>query len=217
MALISLDSVSKLFGRFAALRQVSATFDRGRLYAVLGENGAGKSTLLRVIAGLARPTSGEVRWPEGKPQLGYMAHASMLYDGLSGLENLKYFSSLYGIDDERRATAAMERVGLEPHLNRPAGAYSQGMKQRLSLARTLLHDPELMLLDEPYSNLDPASATEIARLLAELRDSGKTIFVVTHQLGYVEDSADESLMMSRGAIVSRRAGTSAIEREVLEQ
>ena len=217
MALVSLDHVSKLFGRFAALREVSATFDRGRLYAILGENGAGKSTLLRVIAGLARPTSGEVNWPQGKPQIGYMAHASMLYDELSGMENLRYFASLYGIHSDERLVAALERVGLDPQLTRRVEAYSQGMRQRLSLARALFCEPELLLLDEPFSNLDPASGGEITKLLGSLRDSGKAVLVVTHQIGYVDDIADESLMMSSGAIVSRRSGAAAIEREVLEQ
>jgi ABC-type multidrug transport system ATPase subunit len=217
MPLVSLDRVSKLFGRFAALREVSAAFDRGRLYAILGENGAGKSTLLRVIAGLARPTSGEVTWPDAKPQIGYMAHASMLYDELSGLENLRYFASLYGIHSDATLVAVLERVGLDPQLTRRVDAYSQGMRQRLSLARALFCEPELLLLDEPFSNLDPASGGEITKLLGTLRDSGKTVLVVTHQIGYVDDIADESFMMSRGAIVSRRSGAAAIEREVLEQ
>jgi len=215
--LVSLDRVSKLFGRFAALREVSAAFDRGRLYAILGENGAGKSTLLRVIAGLARPTSGEVTWPDAKPQIGYMAHASMLYEELSGLENLRYFASLYGIHSDATLVAGLERVGLDPQLTRRVDAYSQGMRQRLSLARALFCEPELLLLDEPFSNLDPASGGEITKLLGTLRDSGKTVLVVTHQIGYVDDIADESFMMSRGAIVSRRSGAAAIEREVLEQ
>ena len=217
MALVSLDRVSKLFGRFAALREVSGSFERGRLYAILGENGAGKSTLLRVIASLARPTSGEVAWPEGKPQIGYVAHTSMLYDELSGIENLRYFASLYGIHSDERLVAALERVGLDPQLTRRVDAYSQGMRQRLSLARALFCEPQLLLLDEPFSNLDPSSGGEMAKLLGTLRDSGKTVMVVTHQIGYVDDIADESLMMSRGAVVSRRSGAAAIVREVLEQ
>jgi ABC-type multidrug transport system ATPase subunit len=217
MALVSVDHVSKLFGRFAALREVSVAFERGRLYAILGENGAGKSTLLRVIAGLARPTAGQIAWPEGKLPIGYMAHAAMLYDELSGMENLRYFASLYGIRSDDRLVAGLERVGLDPLLNRRVDAYSQGMRQRLSLARALFSDPDLLLLDEPFSNLDPASGAEIAKLLASLRDSGKTVLAVTHQVGYVDDIADELLMMSQGAIVSRRSGAAAISREVLEQ
>jgi ABC-type multidrug transport system ATPase subunit len=207
MAVVSLDRVSKLYGRFAALRNVSAQFQSGRLYAVSGENGAGKSTLLRVIAGLAGPTSGSVNWPQNKPQIGYMAHASMLYDELSGLENLQYFASLYPHQaGDEVLSQVMESVGLDSKLERRVDAYSQGMRQRLSLARALFHDPELLLLDEPFSNLDPTGSREISKLLAGLRDSGKTVIIVTHQSAHVEAITDESIHMSRGEIVRQAAG-----------
>src|SRR5919108_5865312 len=161
MPLLTLENVSKLFGRFAALRHFSASVEPGRLYAIFGENGAGKSTLLRIVAGLARPTSGKLRFASEPPRLGYMSHASMLYDELSAMENLRYFGSLYGLHTQVHLQIAMDSVGLDPRLERRVGDYSQGMRQRLSLARAVLHDPELLLLDEPFSNLDPDSAAAI--------------------------------------------------------
>jgi len=212
---VVLTNVSKLFGRFAALREVSAEFAPGRLYAVFGENGAGKSTLLRVMAGLTHPTSGTVallgstELREVTAQLGYMAHAPLLYDELSGMENLLYFAGLYGAAAPTRCAQAMEEVGLDPALARPAGQYSQGMRQRLSLARALLHDPKLLLLDEPFSNVDVTSARTMAKLLGARRDRGLTIFLVTHQVAHAESIADESLWLAAGRLAARAPGTAA--------
>ena len=207
MPLLTLDRVTKLFGRFAALRNLSGEFGAGKLYAVLGDNGAGKSTLLRVIAGLSRPSSGKIIWDKEntRPAFGYMAHAPMLYDELSGIENLRYFAALYGMPDESRLSRALQQVGLDPALARSVDAYSQGMRQRLSLARAIFHDPDLLLLDEPFSNLDPASGKEIAAMLGALRNSGKTLLVVTHQIAYLENLADEVLLMRAGEIISRNS------------
>jgi ABC-type multidrug transport system ATPase subunit len=206
---VALHEVSKLYGRFAALRMVSGEFAAGRLYLILGENGAGKSTLLRVIAGLIQPSHGKLTIfgssdpKEIKPQLGYMAHASMLYDELSGRENLAYFTELYGIRDHVIGDRAMRTVGLDPALERRVGQYSQGMRQRLSLARAILNNPRILLLDEPFSNVDVGSAREMTRLLASMRDSGKTIFLVTHQPALLEGVADESVHMSAGRVIDR--------------
>jgi ABC-type multidrug transport system ATPase subunit len=206
--------VSKIFGRFAAVRDISAQFEAGRLYAIFGDNGAGKSTLLRVICGLARATRGDVRIFGQLPRratlrLGYMAHAPLLYDEMTGMENLRYFAGLYGIDSEGHCEQAMRGVGLDPELPRRVGEYSQGMRQRLSLARATLHDPEIVLLDEPFSNLDPHSAQAMAALLGAMRDSGRTLLIVTHQAGHLAGVADESLWMSAGGIAARAPGVGA--------
>jgi len=211
--MVHLQQVSKLYGRFAALRSVTADFSAGRCYAIFGENGAGKSTLLRVIAGLARPTSGKVVF-DGPPDvlrqsIGYVAHASMLYDELSAMENLRYFGALYGIKEGQKMMAAIRAVGLDPGLERHVGQYSQGMRQRLSLARTLMHDPEILLLDEPFSNLDVASAHDIAALIRKLRDAGKTILVVTHQSAHLDGVADYSLLLSQGQLLRCETGIAA--------
>jgi ABC-type multidrug transport system ATPase subunit len=209
---VALNEVTKLFGRFAALRAITADFAPARVYALLGDNGAGKSTLLRVIAGLARPTRGSALvLGESNPRsfamsIGYMGHAPLLYDEMTAMENLAYFARLYGISDPQVCRQAIVAVGLDPELMRRVGQYSQGMRQRLSLARAVLHDPQLLLLDEPFSNVDAASARHMVKLLATMRAAGKTILVVTHQPGLLEGTADESVLMSAGQIVSRSAG-----------
>jgi ABC-type multidrug transport system ATPase subunit len=206
---IVLQNLVKFFGRFAALRDISDSFAPGRLYVVVGDNGAGKSTLLRVVAGLMQPSQGSVTLLGAKTarevahRIGYMGHAPLLYDELSGMENLRYFGGLYGWHDETKCRNAMQMVGLDPELSRRIGQYSQGMRQRLSLARAVLHDPELMLLDEPFSNVDVHSAREMAAVLGRVRDQGKTIFVVTHQAPLMEGVADEFVHMAAGQIVQR--------------
>lgn len=132
-----------------------------------------------------------------------MAHPSLLYDEMSGMENLRYFARLYGIDGDRRCEEAIRNVGLDAALARPVGQYSQGMRQRMSLARAILHNPTVLLLDEPFSNVDVHSAREMVGLLKNMRNSGKTIFVVTHQALLLEGVADEFVWMEQGRIVDR--------------
>src|SRR5436305_8581687 len=190
------DGLVKQFGRFAALRGVTAQFAAGKLYVIVGDNGAGKTTFLRTLAGLAQQTRGSIsvlgstEIKNVRAQIGYMAHPSLLYDEMSGIENLIYFAGLYGMraksasgfgPAQGKCREVIASVKLDPDLERPVGQYSQGMKQRMSLARALLNDPRLLLLDEPFSNVDSRSAKQMSDLLAGLRDQGKTIFVVTHQ------------------------------------
>jgi ABC-type multidrug transport system ATPase subunit len=208
-SIIVINDLVKQFGRFAALRGVSAEFVSGRLYAIVGENGAGKTTLLRSLAGLTRPTRGTISMLGATDlrsvcrQVGYMAHPSLLYDEMSGMENLRYFACLYGIHDDSCCARTIAAVGLDPALIRPVGQYSQGMRQRMSLARAMIHNPEIFLLDEPFSNVDSRSARQITHLLVQLRDAGKTIFVVTHQASQLEGAADEFVHMEAGLIARR--------------
>jgi ABC-type multidrug transport system ATPase subunit len=214
--IISVSNVVKQFGRFAALRSVTAEFDAGRFHAILGENGAGKTTLLRALAGLAQPTRGEISIFGASPreacrEIGYMAHPSLLYDEMSGMENLRYFASLYGIaDNNARCAEVIQSVGLDPELTRAVGQYSQGMRQRMSLARAILHDPKVLLLDEPFSNVDTHSAQAMVGLLKGMSDAGKTVFAITHQAALLEGVADEFVWMQAGQIVDR---TSSLTRE----
>jgi ABC-type multidrug transport system ATPase subunit len=207
--IVAVNNLVKQFGRFAALRGITAEFAPGRLYALLGDNGAGKTTLLRTLAGLTRPTRGGISLLGTSDvraacrEVGYMAHASMLYDEMSGMENLRYFARLYGIADDTRCSQVIRAVKLDPSLERPVGQYSQGMRQRMSLARALLNDPKILLLDEPFSNVDLRSAREMVSLLAEMRHAGKTLFVVTHQATLLEKVADEFVWMEAGKIVAR--------------
>ena len=203
-----LDRVSRLFGAFAALRQVSVDFLPGRCYVLLGENGAGKSTLLRILAGLLRPSFGTIRVFENqephqaRARIGYMSHAPMLYDELTAQENLRYFASLYPGRKCLTPDEALTQVGLDPTLQRPFGHYSQGMRQRTSLARVLLSSPELLLLDEPFSNMDVESAQQMVKLLSGFRHSNRTIVLTTHQRDVAAPIADGILTLHAGRIAS---------------
>jgi ABC-type multidrug transport system ATPase subunit len=239
-----LDGVSRLFGNFAALRQVSAEFARGRCYILLGENGAGKSTLLRILAGLLQPSAGTVTvfggsgtgpdHPQAGKQvggqaggqvgeqaggqaggldphaarhrIGYMSHAPMLYDELTGVENLAYFRSLYAAQNCLTPEEAMRQVGLDPALPRTVGQYSQGMRQRASLARVLLSQPELLLLDEPFSNMDVESVSQMVQLLARFRNGNRTILITTHQRELAAPIGDFILTLKAGRVQSLEAG-----------
>lgn len=208
---VELKAVSKIFGPFAALHDVTASFARGCLYALLGENGAGKTTLLRIVAGLARPTHGSVSalgsndLRSVSARIGYMAHATLLYDELTARENLEYFLELYPSRQRRISKELLEMVGLEGvDSRRRVGQYSQGMRQRLSLARALISSPELLLLDEPFSNVDAKSITAMASLLGQVRDQGTTLIVITHQMEALARVADEWITMHAGTITDRK-------------
>jgi heme ABC exporter ATP-binding subunit CcmA len=214
-AIIQLEGVSKLFGTFAAIRNLSVTLAAGTITVILGENGAGKSTLLRLLAGLSAPSYGSVavfgHAPEKyRGRVAYMSHFPMLYDELSALENLRYFASLHsegGCACVGSPEMALRAVGLDPNLDRPVAQYSQGMRQRTSLARVLQTDPELLLLDEPFSNLDVAGAKHIVDLLADFRtwpihgsSAGRTIILTTHQAHLAESIADRTLILKNGTL-----------------
>jgi heme ABC exporter ATP-binding subunit CcmA len=200
-----LETVSKLYGTFAALRKVSLTLEAGRCYVLLGENGAGKSTLLRVLAGLLRPSYGTVTifgtTPEdARDRIGYMSHAPMLYDEYTAVENLSYFSDLYRTRPCLAPEEALRAVGLDPALSRPVGQYSQGMRQRTSLARVLVAQPELLLLDEPFSNMDIGSARQMLQLLARIKAEQRTIVLTTHQRELAEPLADSLITLTAGSV-----------------
>ena len=208
-----LDQVSKLFGSFAALRKVSVDLEPGRCYVLIGENGAGKSTLLRILAGLLRPTHGTVKVfgdsdpHDARARIGYMSHAPMLYDELSAQENLRYFGSLYPGQPCLTPVEALRQVGLDPDLNRLFGQYSQGMRQRTSLARVLLSVPELLLLDEPFSNMDVESVRQMVTLLAGFRQSDRTIVLTTHQREHAAPIADFIITLHAGRVASLEPGS----------
>jgi ABC-type multidrug transport system ATPase subunit len=219
---VELTKVSRLYGSFVALREISLSLPSGSSVVMLGENGAGKSTLLKVIAGLASPSYGTISVFGENPRdqrgrIAYMSHATMLYDELTGLENLTYFGSLnedgMGKPElERRAAEAMRAVGLDPGSHslktRRVGEYSQGMRQRASLARVLLSEPDVLLLDEPFSNLDVSSAQSmITRLLAYVAEPGstglgRTLLLTTHQAELARPLAQSTLTLREGRVLS---------------
>jgi len=209
----SLDQVSKLFGSFAALRQVTVDLEPCRCYVLIGENGAGKSTLLRILAGLLHPSFGAVKVfgdqepHDARARIGYMSHAPMLYDELTAQENLRYFASLYPGRPCLSPAEVLRQVGLDPELTRTLGQYSQGMRQRTSLARVLLPVPELLLLDEPFSNMDIESARQMVELLAGFRQGSRTIVITTHQRELAAPIADWVLALRAGRVASFEPGS----------
>ena len=220
---VSLLRVSQIFGSFVALREVSLELAAGSSVVLLGANGAGKSTLLRLIAGLGAPSYGQVRvfglQPDSqRGRIAYMSHSTMLYDELTGIENLDYLLGLQRpelTEEQRRAVVleGLREVGLDPANNRRLGEYSQGMRQRASLARVLLAEPDLLLLDEPFSNLDVASAhamiTRLQRYLAQPAGDGvpRTLILTTHQAELARPLAGQTLHMNGGRLVATADAT----------
>jgi heme ABC exporter ATP-binding subunit CcmA len=217
---VMLNSVSKIYGSFAALCNVTTTFAAGKCTVILGENGAGKSTLLRLVAGLIKPNRGSVTVFGEAPyhqrrRIAYMSHSPMLYDELTAIENLNYFAGLHRDGSACACIGnpemALRAVGLDPNLKRPVGQYSQGMRQRTSLARVLQSDPELLLLDEPFSNLDVDSARHLVELLADFRTwvvpggGHRTILITTHQATLAKPLADRTLTLRNGQIAEAEA------------
>lgn len=217
-AAISLRHVSQVFGSFVALRDVSLELTAGSSVMLLGPNGAGKSTLLKLLAGLARPSYGEVhvfgaRPDEVRGRIAYMSHSSMLYDELTGPENLDYLLMLQrpemnASQRKQHVAEALAAVGLDPQNPRRLDQYSQGMRQRASLARVLLAEPDLLLLDEPFSNLDVSSAQAmITRLQGYLAQPGsaatrRTLVFTTHQADLARPLAKLTLTLEAGQLLS---------------
>lgn len=207
---IVLDHVSCLFGSFVALRDVSLSLPEGASVMVLGENGAGKSTLLRLLAGLLPAQYGTAKLfgeaPGTSPaRVAYMSHASMLYDELTAPENLEYFARLNS--SEADPSQALREVGLDPANPRRLAEYSQGMRQRASLARVLLASPDLLLLDEPFSSLDISSAQSmVQRLVAytaqpTAEGGARTLLLTTHQPELAAPLAQTTLILKAGKLI----------------
>jgi heme exporter protein A len=210
-----LEKVGKTYAGRRALVDVSATFAPGQVSAVLGPNGAGKTTLLGILSTLVPPTTGQVRWrarwgdvaldrvSQARARIGYVGHDPGLYGDLTARENLALFAELYGLPrPAARADAMLARVGLgDAARDAPARTFSRGMSQRLALARALLHEPELLLFDEPSSALDPAGAAWLEAELRAERDAGRVVVLVTHDLDAAAAVAEHVLVLRRGRVV----------------
>ena len=203
-------AVSKRYGTQRVLDQLDLSLSPGQTVCLLGPNGAGKTTLLRVLAGLLRPTAGELRL-DGAPldfthsaarrQFGLVMHQTYLYEQLSGPENLRFYANLYQVDlSEGSLQALLRRVGLNPTRPTPVRAYSRGMKQRLTIARALLPSPRILLLDEPYTGLDMQGCQLLNDLLRHEREEGRIILATTHELSYVLQVATHFAVLARGRI-----------------
>jgi len=210
-AAIEARRLEKRFGAVMALRGIDLRVPGGSLLAVLGPNGAGKSTLLRLLAGLARPSGGSLRVGDGGPdrrrargRIGFIGHATMLYPALTARENLLFAGRLYAVPAPgERADRLLAEHGLAEAADRPAATLSRGMAQRLAIARGLVHDPEVVLLDEPFTGLDRAGAGRLAAWLRAVREGGRTAVLVTHDLARAAELADAAVMLVRGRVAHR--------------
>ncbi len=207
---VALHELSRAYGRSFALHRINLELEAGCLTAVVGDNGAGKTTLLNLLATVDRPTSGEIRYDQmsrdefartTRHRIGWISHHPLLYEELTARENLAFFARLYGIGDApQRCQAWLERVGLVDDADRSVEAFSRGMKQRLTIARALIHNPQLLLLDEPATGLDRQGTQFIADLLCQLVARGRLVVVITHDFGLVRNIADRLLILRRGKV-----------------
>ncbi len=207
--------VERRFAAVPVLRGVDLEIQRGSSVAMFGSNGAGKTTLLRIIAGLMRASRGTVSlFGKTLPtehvvrgRIGVVAHDCFLYGDLSARENLAYYARLYRVSDTSRGERLLERLGLTAAADRPVRTYSRGMLQRLALARAVLHSPELLLLDEPFTGLDPRGARLLAAMLAELRAQQVTIILTTHDFSRGLEAADAVVLLHAGRVAWRSQKT----------
>ncbi len=209
---VTVRDVSRSYGRRRALTRVSLACRSGEVLGLLGPNGAGKSTLLTILATLLAPSSGEVRYgsrtaeeagPSLRASLGLLSHDLHLYPELTAAENLRFFARLYGEGDvDARVAHALDRAGLTGRRDDVVSGFSRGMRQRLALERALLHDPRLLLLDEPFTGLDDASVAALVARLRELRDAGRILVVVTHDLDVAERLIDKVAVLKDGRLIA---------------
>jgi len=189
--------ISRRFGYRNVIENVSFEVGGGEVLLLIGHNGAGKTTLIRLLAGLLEPSRGTVSRSES---FGVVMHDSMLYDSLSARENLQFFGRLHGKSDAVHLADLLERVGLEEHADRRVATYSRGMVQRLTLARSLLPDPDLLLLDEPLTGLDDTASGMVRGILSAFREKNRGVVLTTHQLADVVDLASEVGYMVAGRV-----------------
>ena len=194
--MIAARALEKRYGAKRALRPVDLDVERGGFVVVTGANGSGKTTLLRLVAGLAAPTRGELEVAADRGGLGFLGHEPLVYRDLTAVENLDLYGRLYRVPERReRVGMLLERFGLWEARNDRAGSYSRGLLQRLALCRTLLHDPELLVLDEPFTALDSAGADLLDRLLEEVAGV-RTILLSTHDPARVAPLATGRLALA---------------------
>jgi len=205
--LVLLSGITKRFGVVRAVRNVDLKIFPGDFLTLFGPNGAGKTTLLRIIASLTHPTVGRIEFSEEnadqkRVRVGYVSHQSLLYNELTGFENLLFYGNLYGLDKPfRQASDMLTKMGLEEAGQRLVREYSRGMKQRLTLARALLHDPSLLLLDEPYTGLDQHGSRLLTRILRSVKEEGSTVLLITHNLREGLELCSRAVIQHRGRLV----------------
>lgn len=211
--MLRLDNLGKRFGSVTALDGLSLAVPRGTVFGLLGPNGAGKTTTISIAVGLMKPDSGSVDLdglgsphdPEVRRRIGAAPQAIALYEELTGMENLEFFASLYGLDRSRRRARSAEllaRVGLSDRAGDRVAGYSGGMKRRLNLAAALIHDPPLVLLDEPTAGVDPQSRNAILDIVRSLRDEGRTVVYTTHYMEEAQRLCDRVAIVDQGRVLA---------------
>ncbi len=209
--MIQIKNLTKTFGLNPVLRGVNLHVQPGEFVTLVGPNGAGKSTLMRIVATLLQPGNGEVRiggWPlpqyahKVRRHIGLVSHHALLYGDLTAMENLMFFARLYQLPDAKeRVLAALKQVGLFARQRDPVSTFSRGMVQRLTIARATLHEPDVLLFDEPYTGLDQDAARLLDNLLQQEMENGRTILMITHDLVHGLDLSDRVVILNRGKIV----------------
>jgi heme exporter protein A len=208
--MIKITGLIKQYGLNPVLRGINLHVQAGEFVTLVGPNGAGKSTLMRIVATLLRPDQGEVEvggWPlsshahKVRRHIGLVSHQSLLYQDLTAAENLTFFARLYGLDNgEERVQQALKVVGLRARQRDPVSSFSRGMTQRLTIARATLHEPEVLLLDEPYTGLDQDAVALLDRLLLREKERGRTVLMITHDLTHSLTVSDRILFLHNGRI-----------------
>ena len=209
---LRLVEVSRTFGRRRALNKVSLTAGAGTITALLGHNGAGKSTLLSIAATLLQPSSGHVHFgthdgrqggAKLRSRIGMLGHDLYLYAELSAAENLRFFAKIYALDGvEQRVDAALDRAGLSARRDDVVAGFSRGMRQRLALERALIHNPRLLLLDEPFTGLDEGAREALRARLRSARDAGAIVLLTTHDLAAIANLTDASVALVDGRLAA---------------
>ena len=201
MFLLELRGIAKFFGSRCIFKSVELAVARGTVHLLTGANGTGKSTLMRLMAGLLRPSAGSCECHAAEGRVAYLGHATFLYPGLTALENLDFWSKAQSLGlKEANLMAFLERVGLERHAHERAGIFSRGMAQRLNLARALLIEPELLLLDEPGTGLDRRAATILREEIVRARQRGAGIVWISHDVAADAPCADRVLILEQGRL-----------------
>ncbi len=224
--MIQINSLVKNYGLNAALRGVDLHVKPGEFVALVGPNGAGKSTLMRIVATLLQPTEGQVSvggWmfprhaARVRRHIGLVSHQPLLYRDLSAAENLEFFARLYQLDDvQGRVEDALRKVGLFARQRDAVAGFSRGMVQRLTIARATLHEPDVLLLDEPYTGLDQDASQLLDSLLRTESENGRTILMITHDLSHGLEQSDRIAILDRGRIVTQVESRQTSEVEFLQ-
>jgi heme ABC exporter ATP-binding subunit CcmA len=207
---LAIRQIAKSFGQHRVLDALDLELKPGELLCLLGRNGAGKTTLLRILAGLLKPETGSV-WlnnqqidyaeSHARSNIGLVMHQPFLYEHLTGIENLRFYARLYQLaDDETALEAALAQVGTQRFARKPVRAYSRGMKQRLTIARALLHSPRILLLDEPYTGLDLQGSQTFNQLMLEQKQQGCIILMTTHDLSHALPISSRFAFLARGRV-----------------